>query len=777
VAQVERRPGGKRADCAAVALRGLGLMEPWDTCRQIASTASAQEATAMNRQFRKFWSLVLIVSMLASGCAPQQPFYCREDGDLSHYLGVATEIEYPDVAEPPLCEVANTRPPLTLKNTDNYEVWDLPLTEVVKITLCNSQVMRQLGGRIASTAPETISRTIISPVAVSTTYDPALVESTTGLSVGDPFTGSGVEAALSEFDAQLDASVFWEKNDRPQNRTAQNPLGQQIQPTVFQQDLGNFTSGITKTAADGTQFSFRNNTIYDGNNTPVFDPATQTGFKAFASEWQTNFEASFSHPLLQGGGVQYNRIAGPISFDQFNAGLGNPIDGVMIARIRTDETLTDFEGGVRNLMHDTEDAYWELYFAYRDLEARKMGRDSALETWKKTVALYRTGSRGGSADREAQARSQYFLFRSQVEQALTDLFKAENRLRYIMGLSMSDGRLIRPSDEPTTARTAFDWAGIHSEALTRREEVRRQKWEIKRRELELIAARNFLLPRLDAVGRYRWLGLGDELINQTHANFNVPGSSAFGVLTSGEFQEWQLGLQLSVPIGFRRELSGVRHHELLMARERAILQDLELEISHQLGDAVRDVDLNFGLTQTNFNRRVAAEAEVQAVNASYEANRVTLDLLLDAQRRRAEAESAYYRSLVDYNRAIMNVHYRKGSLLDYDGVYLAEGQWPAKAYFDAMRQARKRDAGLYMDYGYTRPNVLSRGPVEQNPSPDCGPAGPTPVFEAPGPLPEAGGAVPDEPLPSPNAMPPIQAPPVNSSGSLWPGKWRHSAVS
>ena len=61
----------------------------------------------------------------------------------------------------------------------------------------------------------------------------------------------------------------------------------------------------------------------------------------------------------------------------------------------------------------------------------------------------------------------------------------------------------------------------------------------------------------------------------------------------------------------------------------------------------------------------------------------------------------------------MNVHYRKGSLLDYDGVYLAEGPWPGKAYFDALRQARKRDAGLYMDYGYTRPNVVSQGPVQQ----------------------------------------------------------------
>ena len=50
----------------------------------------------MNRQSRKYWSLALIASVLASGCAPQQPFYFREDGNLSHYLGVATDIEYPD---------------------------------------------------------------------------------------------------------------------------------------------------------------------------------------------------------------------------------------------------------------------------------------------------------------------------------------------------------------------------------------------------------------------------------------------------------------------------------------------------------------------------------------------------------------------------------------------------------------------------------------------------------------------------------------------------------
>ncbi|HEX4414083.1 MAG TPA: TolC family protein, partial [Lacipirellulaceae bacterium] len=705
----------------------------------------------MNRQSRKFWSLVLIASMLTPGCAPQQPFYCRENGDLSHYLGVATQIDYPDSQESPSCEINNTLPPLTLKNPDNYQIWDLSLNEAVQITLCRSQVMRQLGGRVVSTAPDTISRTIVNPVAVTTTYDPALVETTTGVSVGDPFNGSGTEAALSDFDARWDSSVFWEKNRQPQN--ANNFLS----PEILAQDSGNFTSGITKTTAVGGTFGIRNNTTYTQNNISSEFPANNpTAPQLFTSAWTTNIEATFTQPLFQGAGAQYNRIAGPMSFEQYAAGQGNPIDGIMIARIRTDETLADFEGGVRNIMHDVEESYWELYFAYRDLEARKMGRDSALETWKKTAALYRTGSRGGSADREAEARSQYFLFRSQVEQALTDVFRDENRLRYIMGMSMSDGKLIRPSDEPTTARVGFDWSGIHCEALTRRVEIRKQKWEIKRRELELIAARNFLLPRIDAVGRYRWQGLGDDLINENRQPFDSQNSSAFGTLTSGDFPDWQVGLEASIPLGFRRELSGVRHEELLLARERAILTDLELEISHQLGDSIRDVDLNYGLMQTNFNRRVAAEAEVQAVNASYEANRVTLDLLLQAQSRRAEAESAYYRSLVDYNRSIMNVHYRKGSLLEYDGVYLAEGAWPAKAYFDAMRQARKRDAGLYMDYGYTRPNVVSRGPVQQGCSPGCDSGG-AEMMGPPNGSPEQvmpGGRAPEETLPQPGSSPP-----------------------
>lgn len=694
----------------------------------------------MNRKTRSTISMALCVLMLVSGCKPTQPFFFQEDGnvlgpgDLSHYMDVATDIEYPDVNEPSLDEVSLSHAPLTIGNSENFEMQDFTLEEVTRITLTNSQVIRQLGGRIADNGsniagatPETLQN---NPNGAVTTYDPSLVETGNGTGTGSQLSGTGVEAALAEFDAVWDASTTWNKNNRPQNFGGP---ATGIFATDLKQDTGIFSTGITKTAANGSQFEMRNNINYDNNNNTS---------RASSTDYFANIEVAATQPLLQGAGTQINRIAGPQNFQQAAGGVINQIDGVIISRIRHDITLTDFEAAVRNLMRDVEDAYWELYFAYRDLDSRKVGRESALETWRKVKALQRVGGSGGEADKEAQARAQYFLFRSQVETALTNLFRIENRLRYMMGLAATDGRLIRPIDEPTTAQVYFDWAAIHSEALTRRSELRRQKWQVKRRELELIASRNNLLPRMDLVGRYRWLGGGDQLIRDQSQSvpqnitgvplFFAEGTSAFDSLASGRFQEWEAGLQFSMPIGFRRALSGVRHHQLLLARERAVLQDLELEISHQLSDAVRDIDHNFGLTQTNFNRRVAEFDAVEAVEAVYDSGRVTLDLLLDTQRRRAEAESAYYRSLVDYNRAIMRVHFRKGSLLEYNGVYLAEGPWPGKAQFDALRRARQRDASTYLDYGYTRPSVISQGQhaqVYEQHGPQV--MEPTPVYQGP----------------------------------------------
>ena len=163
-----------------------------------------------------------------------------------------------------------------------------------------------------------------------------------------------------------------------------------------------------------------------------------------------NLQAEFRQPLLQGAGVEFNRIAGPgAQPGQYN--------GVVFARINTDIALADFEASVRNMVNDVETAYWELYFQYRNLDAVIAGRDSALSTWRKVYTLYRIGGKGGEAEKEAQAREQYYFFRSNAETALNSLYATEAKLRYLLGLAATDGRLIRPKDEPTTAKVVFDW--------------------------------------------------------------------------------------------------------------------------------------------------------------------------------------------------------------------------------------------------------------------------------------------------------------------------------
>ncbi|MFI4873727.1 MAG: TolC family protein, partial [Blastopirellula sp. JB062] len=459
-------------------------------------------------------------------------------------------------------------------------------------------------------------------------------------------------------------------------------------PSVFEQNLGTGAIELTKKSATGTQWFLRNNYQYEWNNrSPITRP--------LPSDWQTNIELEARHPLLRGSGVQVNRV------------------NVMLARVREDVSLADFETNVRNLVSDVEEAYWQTYFAYHNLEAAKTGRDSALVTWRRIFTLMQKGAEGGESEKEAQARQQYYEFRARTQAALRDLYKAENALRYFMGIAANDGRLIRPLSEPSDAWVKFDWFQIHEEAIALSAELRRQRWRLKQREIEMIAARNQLLPQLDVVGLYRFLGVGDNLIsgNNTAADFPAPGSTAWQELTGGKYQEWTIGAQYSMPIGFRQELAGVRNAQLRIAREKAVLEDMELEVSHLLTDAVRDLDSNYNLVQSNLNRLIAADKEVDSVQAAYDAGTVTLDLLLEAQRRRSEAQIAYFQSLVEYNIAVKDVHLRKGTLLDYNGIYLAEGPWPDKAYFDAKGHARRRAASHYMNYGYTRPGVISRGPA------------------------------------------------------------------
>ncbi|AMV21417.1 TolC family protein [Planctomyces sp. SH-PL14] len=604
-----------------------------------------------------------------SGCARSAADIVQTGGTAdSPYVEAATRVEYPELDEP-IPSDHSARRPLSLTLDDPLQYEDMTLERTVQVALQNSKIFRDLGGLV-----------LRSPAGTRSTMDPAVVET-------DP--RFGIQAAMSNFDATFATSLFYENNDRALNNVF---FGGGTR--ILRQHAAVFQSEINKRTPYGSEYSVRHNVKYDENNAPG---------NAFYSAWEANFELEYRQSLLKGGGLDFNRIAGA-------SRIPGVYTGVLIARANADISLADFELACRDFISEVENGYWDLYYAYRDLDAKIAARNSALETWRRVAALQEKGRVGGEADKEAEAREQFYRFQEDVENTLagrlTDGTRANNgtaggtfrptagvqvaerRLRYLIGLPVTDGSLLRPVDEPPRAMIVFDWDMSLSEGLTKRTELRRQKWLVKRREMELLASRNYLLPQLDAVAQYRIRGLGDDLLDPQRSP--DPFNSAYQNLTGGDYQEWQFGGELSFPFGNRQGHAAVRNAEFLLAREQAVLHEQEKRVVHDLSNAMADTERAFRVVQTVYNRRSAAKDRVSALQAAFEADKAPLNLVLDAQRRLAAADSHYYDALVDYGLSIRNMHFEKGTLLEYVGVALAEGPWPEIAIEDGRERQSLR---------------------------------------------------------------------------------------
>lgn len=653
----------------------------------------------MNRrhpQVRRIVCVLLITEMLV-GCYPRTHpiFYLPKLGrsaeeavetEEDYYVGVATEIEYADVDEPTPDTVAFSKKPRTLRNrVTTDEIWDMTLAEAIHLALANNKIIRRndrASLQVDSSSP------MSSPDTLPSMWDPAIQES------GVLFGNRGVESALSAFDAQLAGSMLWGKNEIVQNNFFSSgglPAG-----GVLVNNTGAFTSSLSKVTGTGGQFQLTNNWNYLQNNLTT---------NLFPSIFTGNVGASFTHPILAGAGREYVGTAGPLGTNI--QGVSGVNQGVSIARINTDISLADFEFNVTNMLFDTEKLYWDLYYAYRQYDDLVVNFQSAFRAWREAKARMDVGAKGGGAADEALARETLLERRSAMENALANIDFQEVSLRRMCNLPMNDGRIIRPANEPVNAEFVPDWYTCLAEALTRRVELRRQKWNIKSLDLQLRAARSQTMPQLNFVSAYQYNGFGDTLWSYREEDFKTKGQNLHSAITNliyGGNNGWTLGFNFQAPVGFRAALAQVRNLELRLARAREVLNVQEQEISFELAGAFQDLTTNFVTAQTNFNRRRAAEAEVQAFTAEYHAGTQTLTFLLQAQARQADAENAYYNSIVNYTKSIAHINYRKGTLLELNNVHLSEGEWSPEAYQDALRQAWARVNALPTNEKHSEPN-------------------------------------------------------------------------
>ncbi len=636
------------------------------------SKTETKRLRSINKATRRRLQCLSISFFLGSwllGCASDPELkYLGGDKELSYYKAAATTIDYPAVDSQTATEVAFAKRPRTVLDREKEDIWNLSLSEAIQLAIQNNSIIRarsNFGVPSAILSAGDNSRSV---------YDPAIQET------GVLFGGRGIASALAAFDANFTTRMLWGRDENPLNANT-NAGDPTLAKAVTEQsrETGNFSSELSKQFGYGASLTLNHAVDYVGTNL--------SAQRVFPSGYEGNVSAVYRQPLWQGAGAEFTRIAGPIA--QSFGGLSGVNQGVVIARINQDITLADFELGVLTMLKDVEDLYWELYVRYREYDTAVTNRNSALQSWREAHRILQAGGKPGfKPSDEAQARDFYFQSRSLTETSLSNVYTAEITLRRILGLSVNDGRMMRPSDEPTTAAFSPSWETSLTEALTQRVELRRQKWNIKSLELQLIAAKSLTNPRLDFVSGYQVNGLGNDLLG--HYNSPNQHSSLYGSMTNGNYTGWNLGFEFQMPLGFRAAHAQVRNIELRLVKSRDILQAQEIDISHEVAQDFQNLAVQYTTARSNFNRYLAAKQRVELFRAEVEAGTKTFDVLLRALASQAEAEVAYYRSLTDYNKAIVALHFHKGTLLLYDSVWLSESDWTPEAYCDALRHAWAR---------------------------------------------------------------------------------------
>lgn len=552
-------------------------------------------------------------------------------GDIDDAIDHAAQIEAAEEIQRPLPTV-DMRP----RDANTQPTGFQPITEMEMLSqaFACSPVLRSLGARILE-----------NPTGVTTVYDRAITAS-------DPFFGP--QAALAEFDSVIGGGVNAQKNDRVFNNAIEGGGVQELT-----QDLINMNGTWQRRSQYGGIWSIDDITLYDNNN--------RFGNR-FPNYWEKQFQAGLRQPLLRGAGKRFNTIAGPNARPGFNFS-----NGIVIANLNTQVAGSDFEIGVQDFVRDLYVAYWNLARQYQNYYSLLAARDLSYKTWQSVLAKNKAKLAGGEANKEAQARAKYYRYCREVQVALggdsgrEGLYGAERRLRQMIGLPLVDAALLRPVEYATDARVVFDYEATVSRALAQRTELRRQSLLVRRQRLQLFAAKNFLLPQLDLIGRYRMRGFGDDL-----AGGQGRFSSAYRDMFSWEHQEMELGMEMGVTVGRRRARAAVRNATWKLAREQAILREQQRTVEHQVSDAIADVASSYYALQSSLAQVQASRQRLESSQALYEADKLMIEFLLDAQEELAQVEVQLGADQTRYAISLVRVHHAAGQLLQESGVCISE---------------------------------------------------------------------------------------------------------
>ncbi len=456
--------------------------------------------------------------------------------------------------------------------------------------------------------------------------------STSGRTVFDvAIVNTDTDQQSAIFDPTLDVSTTLGKFDSPGATFDTLNPGQSL-VVGSSTDSVDTAIGLSKKMFNGADVGITGNLTRS-----FFEP----GIFPLDPEDRAAAELTLRQPFLQGYGRQAN------------------LAPIVVARIDTERSYFQFKNSTQELVRGVIDAYWSLVAARVDVWAREQQVKQSEFGYARATARQEEGlSRAADV---AQARSAMANFRASLIVARSNRILAESALRNILRLEPSGNSELVPTSAPVVEQQNFDWYLLLASAEKYRPDIIELKLILEADEQLLLQADDQARPQLDGIASYRWDGLRGEMPNGT-------------VLQSGpgQFAGFNVGVNFSVPIGLRQSRAALRRQELVLARDRANLDQQVHEMVHQLAVNYRNLEQYFEQIGAFKEVRQAALTNYENQVAEFVSGRQNFLNVLQAITDWGNAVSQEASSVTQYNTELANIERQTGTILESHGIVFYE---------------------------------------------------------------------------------------------------------
>ena len=251
---------------------------------------------------------------------------------------------------------------------------------------------------------------------------------------------------------------------------------------------------------------------------------------------------------------------------------------IVIARVNADATVWRFKAEITAHVRSVEQSYWSLAQAHVQLWAADRTVNMAKDVLKREEAELVVG-RGTPAD-IAEVSQRLEQLNLDLVTRTSDVITTERQLRNLLGLPPSDNRRIIPVTSPTEQRIEYDWDTCLQEMTENQPDIVQQKVLVRIAELQLLMARNMLLPPFSLNALYQLNGLGRQLdsayavmtgstlkaLDPVISNLEKAAETKGNLGDAESFLNWQTGYVVQMPMATRSPLANSRQAQYALLR-------------------------------------------------------------------------------------------------------------------------------------------------------------------------------------------------------------------